>query len=75
MPKIDARAARENFNRLLDRIDVGENFVIIRGGQAIARLVPAFAPVACPKRPDCSRILFGTARSNEDRLTRTDDRT
>jgi antitoxin (DNA-binding transcriptional repressor) of toxin-antitoxin stability system len=75
MPKIEARAARENFNQLLDRIDGGENFVILRGGHAIARLVPAFAPVACPKRPDRSRIRFGTARSEEDRFTRADDRT
>lgn len=59
MPNIDARLARENFNQLLDRIDGGENFVILRGGQAIARLVPAYAPVPNPRRPDQSRALFG----------------
>ena len=67
MPKIDARAARENFNQLLDRIDGGENFVILRGGQAIARLVPAFAPVASPRRPDQSQALFGSGSAEEKR--------
>ena len=66
MPRIDARVLRDNLSRLLDRIDHGENFTIERGGRAIARIVPALAPVPSPTRPDRNPRLF-QQRSHEPR--------
>jgi len=41
MKKIDAAEAQDNFEQLLDLVQKGEEFIITRGGAAIAHLVPA----------------------------------
>ncbi len=41
METITAREANQNFSRLLRRVESGEEFVVTRNGQPVARIVSA----------------------------------
>lgn len=41
MARINVKEARENIKMLLDRVEAGEEIVILRRGKEVARLVPA----------------------------------
>jgi len=43
MTMVNVRETRENLSRLLDAVAAGEEVVIMRRGQPVARLVPAEA--------------------------------
>lgn len=40
MAKVNVREARERLPELLDRVEHGEEIVVIRRGKSVARLVP-----------------------------------
>jgi prevent-host-death family protein len=42
--EIPAFDARDKFSRLLDRVQLGEEVIITRRGQPVARLVPSVPP-------------------------------
>jgi len=48
MDEITARDARRTFRALLDRVEAGEEIVLLRRGKPVARLVP---PAVTPARP------------------------
>lgn len=53
MREIDVHEAKTQLSRLLREVEVGTEFVILRGGQPVARLVPVRAsarPRAGPAR-------------------------
>ena len=64
---VGVREARATLSRLLERIERGEEIVIVRAGQAVARLSPIAAP---PRRgrlgksagqmPSDLALAFGT---------------
>jgi len=53
MAEVSVREARAHFSRLLQRVAAGEEIIIARGGQPVARLVPIERP---------ARRLFGMDR-------------
>jgi prevent-host-death family protein len=42
---ISVREARQNFRRLLDAVEAGEEVAVVRRGRQIARMVPARRPL------------------------------
>lgn len=53
MAEVNVHEAKTHFSRLLQRVAAGEEIVIARGGQPVARLVPIERP---------ARRLFGMDR-------------
>ncbi|MCT1453157.1 type II toxin-antitoxin system Phd/YefM family antitoxin [Corynebacterium sp. p3-SID1145] len=48
METINVHDAKTHFSRLLRRVEAGEELVISRGGQPVARMVPLEVDVARP---------------------------
>jgi len=60
MQTVDIRAAKTNLSRLLDAAAAGEEIIITRAGQPVARLV-ALLPAEPPPAPKARRKLGGLA--------------
>jgi prevent-host-death family protein len=54
MTRVSLRDARTNLSRLLERVEGGEEVIIVRAGRPVARLV-AYRPPAGGRRPGAWR--------------------
>lgn len=68
MREIAAKEARNHLSHFLDRVEKGEEIVIVRRGKKVARLVTAES-TACPP-PDLSAFRAGIKIKGES-LTKT----
>lgn len=77
MAVVNVRETRENLSRLLDAVAAGEEVVIMRRGQPVARLVPAGSgAVAFRSRRALREALPPMQRpaAEEARATRDEER-
>jgi prevent-host-death family protein len=77
MTMVNVRETRENLSRLLDAVAAGEEVVIMRRGQPVARLVPAGpGAVAFRSRQALREALPPMQRpaAEEARTTRDEER-
>ncbi|RME20229.1 MAG: type II toxin-antitoxin system prevent-host-death family antitoxin [Deltaproteobacteria bacterium] len=76
MVRINVKEARRNFKQLLDRVERGEEIVVLRRGRAVARLVPEYGRK--PRLPDLAafRAEIGKGGTSSAELVRQerDDR-
>jgi prevent-host-death family protein len=61
MEPVSVHEAKTHLSRLLQRVEAGEEVVIARGGDPVARIVPI-----APKRPRKPGRLKGSVRLGED---------
>jgi prevent-host-death family protein len=66
MEKVTTHEAKTHLSQLLSRVLRGEEVVICRGAQPIARLVPAEAGGMLPRRPAVGTITSGPVTCSED---------
>lgn len=66
MNAIGAFEAKTRLSQLLDRVSIGEEFIITRHGVPVAKLVPA-APAAAKKDIEAQIRRIRRSRRNQDR--------
>jgi prevent-host-death family protein len=72
MIEINVREARQRFSELLDRVEQGEEVVVTRHGNAIAKLVPAEPQRKRPPPLDTFRKTIGATGTPSATLIRED---
>ena len=62
MQTVTVHEAKTHMSRLLARVEAGEEFVIARGKNAIAKLVPLYPPVPARRTPNRFAHLVPTGK-------------